>query len=75
MSQRNSVVCHWTCEHAIEGGTVQDNLKTAHNLKDNHKISVDKHKMVKPMSQHSREPGEFAFSRDLGNRTLSDLWI
>ncbi|XP_075888152.1 Na(+)/citrate cotransporter-like [Nelusetta ayraudi] len=38
------------------GGTIQDNLKMTQNLKDNHKITVDKHKMVKPTSQHSSEP-------------------
>lgn len=70
MSQRSSVVWHWTREHVTVGGTIQDNLKMTQNLKDNHKITVDKHKMVKPTSQHSSEPGEFAFSHDLGNRTL-----
>lgn len=41
------------------GGTTQDNPKMTHNLKDNHKIKVDRHKMVKPISQDSSEPGEF----------------
>lgn len=63
MSQRSSVVWHWTREHVTVGGTIQDNLKMTQNLKDNHK-------MVKPTSQHSSEPGELASSHDLGNCTL-----